>query len=88
MKGVIMNGNNKLTTKWFLALVALFDFMGLGIVVTIFPHLMLSKSSSFLSNTWSYNERLAILGFFLAIYPLGQFFGAAILVRHQHSILG
>ncbi|MGQ3892019.1 MFS transporter [Legionella sp. CNM-4043-24] len=74
-----MNGNNKLATKWFLVFVALFDFMGLGIVVTIFPHLMLSKSSSFLSTSWSYNERLGLLGLFLSVYPLGQFFGAAIL---------
>ena len=64
-------------TKWYLVLIALLDFMGLGVVVAIFPHLLLD--GSFLPQNWEHNTRLTALGIFLAVYPLGQFFGASIL---------
>jgi len=66
-------------TVLFLIVVTLIDFMGLGIVVTIFPKLLLDPSSYLLPASWKYASKLTALGLFLAIYPLGQFFGAAIL---------
>lgn len=66
-------------TIWYLVLVSLLDFMGLGVVVAIFPHLLLANIGDILSNHWSHEIRLTLLGLFLAVYPLGQFFGAAIL---------
>jgi MFS family permease len=74
-----MNNLNFTATRWYLVIVALLDFMGLGVVVTIFPHLLLDNTSHILPIVWSYNMRLTALGLFLAIYPLGQFFGAAIM---------
>ncbi len=65
--------------KWFLTLLILIDFMGVATVVVIFPHLFLSPTSALFTHYWSEGARLMLMGFFLAIYPLGQFFGAAIL---------
>ena len=59
--------------------VSLIDFMGLGMVVTLFPKLLLDPSLRMLPSSWGYDARLMLIGVFLAIYPLGQFFGAAIL---------
>ncbi len=63
----------------YLIAVTLVDFMGLGIVVTLFPKLLLNPDAFILPVTWTHAERLAAIGVFLAIYPLGQFIGAAIL---------
>ena len=63
----------------YLIAVTLVDFMGLGIVVTLFPKLLLDASTGILPLAWGHTERLTVLGIFLAIYPLGQFLGAAIL---------
>jgi len=63
----------------YLVLVALFDFIGLGMVVAIFPHMMITDAASLLPIAWDHQEKVIILGVFLAIYPLGQFFGASIL---------
>ena len=68
-------------TKWYLVVIALLDFMGLGMVVAIFPHLLVD--GNFLAH--SQQSRLTVLGIFLAVYPLGQFFGAAILGRLSDS---
>lgn len=76
-----MNIKNQSVTVWYLVLVALIDFMGLGVVVTVFPHLLLENATGIFPSDWTYNYRLTLLGIFLAIYPLGQFFGAAILGR-------
>jgi DHA1 family tetracycline resistance protein-like MFS transporter len=64
-------------TKWYLVLVALLDFMGLGVVVAIFPHMLLD--GHFLPQSWGHKTCLTALGVFLAVYPLGQFFGASVL---------
>jgi DHA1 family tetracycline resistance protein-like MFS transporter len=80
-----MNNINIFSTRWYLILVALLDFMGLGIVVTIFPHLFLDNTSQILPVFWSYNQKLTALGFFLAIYPLGQFFGATVFGKLSDS---
>lgn len=63
----------------YLIAVTLVDFMGLGIVVTLFPKLLLNPSAGLLPFAWTSVDRLTALGIFLAIYPLGQFIGAAIL---------
>ena len=68
---------NKKFTMVFLILVNLVDFIGLGIVVTLFPKLILDVSSGLISPDVSYKLRLIFLGVLLAIYPFGQFFGAA-----------
>ncbi len=72
-----MNSIQHKATKWYLVLIALLDFMGLGVVVTIFPHMLFE--GNLLPPGWDHNTRLTALGIFLAIYPLGQFFGASIL---------
>ncbi|PHM36277.1 multidrug transporter [Xenorhabdus mauleonii] len=64
---------------WYLVLVALLDFVGLGMVVAIFPHMMISDAASLFPDGWGHQEKVIMLGVFLAIYPLGQFFGASIL---------
>lgn len=65
--------------KWqvfYLTLLILLDFMGLATVVVLFPHLFLDPNSQLFPEAWSNGFRVSMLGFFLAIYPLGQFFGA------------
>jgi predicted MFS family arabinose efflux permease len=64
---------------WYLVLVALLDFIGLGMVVAIFPHMMISDAASLFPDGWDHQKKVILLGIFLAIYPLGQFFGASIL---------
>ncbi|MDC9604307.1 MFS transporter [Xenorhabdus griffiniae] len=64
---------------WYLVLVALLDFIGLGMVVAIFPHMMISDAASLFPDGWDHQKKVIMLGVFLAIYPLGQFFGASIL---------
>lgn len=63
----------------YLIAITLVDFMGLGIVVTLFPKLLLHPATGILPMAWNHAERLTALGVFLAIYPLGQFIGAAVL---------
>ncbi|MDX7985847.1 MFS transporter [Xenorhabdus sp. 12] len=63
----------------YLVLVALLDFIGLGMVVAIFPHMMISDAVSLFPSDWEHQEKVIMLGIFLATYPLGQFFGASIL---------
>ena len=74
-----MNNRQRNLNVGYLIAVALIDFMGLGIVVTLFPKLLLDPAMGMLPTAWGHSARLTALGLFLAIYPLGQFFGAAIL---------
>ena len=69
--------NNNAQLKCFFVSVAFLDFMGLGVVVAIFPHLLLD-GNIFLPHL-GHGARLTVLGLFLGVYPLGQFFGAAVL---------
>jgi len=69
---------NYFFTKSYLILVTLIDFMGLGIVVTLFPKLLLDPNMHILPFGWGEHIRLILIGCFLAVYPLGQFFGAVI----------
>ena len=71
---------NKTQKKWaaiFLTLVILVDFMGMATVVTLFPQLLLGAHSIFPAS-WSNTSKFSCMGVMLAIYPLGQFFGAPI----------
>lgn len=65
-------------TKWFLTLIVLVDFIGMAMVVVIFPHMFLSSDSSLFSPDALHANRLFMMGITLAIYPLGQFFGSSI----------
>jgi len=67
----------KKVTLLYLMLVILIDFMGMAMVVVIFPKLLL-HSTTLLSSLWVYEDRIKIMGVLLAIYPLGQIIGASI----------
>lgn len=73
-----MKINTKFWSILYLISVSLIDFMGLGIVVTLFPKLFLDPSLGLLPQAMGHSERLILIGVFLSIYPIGQFFGAAI----------
>lgn len=64
--------------KFLMTLVVLIDFMGVAIVVVLFPNVFLDTHSTLFSSAWSPSDRLIALGLCLAIYPLGQFFGSSI----------
>ena len=70
---------NIAATKYFLALIALINYMGLGLVITIFPNLILSNQEKLFTSHWALTNLYTLLGLFLAIYPLGQFIGSGIL---------
>ena len=65
-------------TRWYCALLILMDFMGLTITIVIFPKLLLSNTDGILPLTLSYSSKFALMGILLALYPLGQFFGATL----------
>lgn len=73
-----MSAVNVSVTKFLMTLVILIDFMGMAMVVVLFPNLFLDSNSGLFSSDWSYSNRLILLGFSLAIYPVGQFFGSSI----------
>jgi predicted MFS family arabinose efflux permease len=62
----------------YLVLVILADFIGLGVSVTTFPALLLRPGAASPAGA-DEAQQLVVLGLLLGIYPLGQFFGAAIL---------
>ncbi|WP_414148529.1 MFS transporter [Erwinia sp. BNK-24-b] len=64
---------------WYLVIVALLDFIGMGMVVAIFPHIIISNAVSLFPADWQPQQKIAMLGIFLGTYPLGQFFGASLL---------
>jgi DHA1 family tetracycline resistance protein-like MFS transporter len=55
------------------------DYLGWSIVFPIFAPFFLDPKNIIFSSAVSVTTRTAILGFFLAIFPLAQFFGAPIL---------
>jgi DHA1 family tetracycline resistance protein-like MFS transporter len=69
---------NESKIKFYLTLLILIDFMGVATVVVIFPHLFLNQDSLLFSASMSHSMRLILMGVFLCIYPLGQFFGATL----------
>jgi DHA1 family tetracycline resistance protein-like MFS transporter len=62
----------------YLILIILADFIGLGVSVTTFPALLLKPGGASPAGP-DEARQLVILGLLLGVYPLGQFFGAAIL---------
>ncbi|KTD62113.1 MFS transporter [Legionella spiritensis] len=74
-----MNKNsNEKFIKFLMTLVVLIDFMGVAIVVVLFPHIFLDQESLLFSSAWEHADKLIALGACLAVYPLGQFFGSSI----------
>lgn len=73
-----MKKANKSFIVWYCAALILIDFMGLAIVVVSFPKLLLSGIHTIFPAAWSYNYRFALMGVLLALFPLGQFFGASV----------
>ncbi|VEG92518.1 MFS transporter [Legionella spiritensis] len=71
------NSNDKFI-KFLMTLVVLIDFMGVAIVVVLFPHIFLDQESLLFSSAWEHADKLIALGACLAVYPLGQFFGSSI----------
>lgn len=63
----------------FLTSVILVDFMGMAIVVVLFPKLLLGAEG--VLSGWSHNSRYITMGLLMAIYPLGQIFGASTLAK-------
>ncbi len=55
-----------------------FDLVGLVLVFIIFSPLIVDPNRSILSDSVTFETRNLILGFLLAIYPLGQFFAALV----------
>jgi MFS family permease len=74
----MLNASRRITVAYLLGII-LADFIGLGVSVTTFPALLLKDQGQLLPASASEAQHLAILGLLLGIYPLGQFFGAAIL---------
>jgi len=74
-----MNKSNK-TILVALFLISLLDYFGLGVAFVVFSPLFLhlSGSTAILNPNDAYNLRLMWLSIALAIYPLGQFFGAGV----------
>ena len=73
--------NSCLYKKWivvYLVFVILLDFIGVASVVTLFPDLLLN-SEHFFPTSFSGSTKFIAMGFMLAIYPFGQFFGASLL---------
>lgn len=83
MHSSIMNHKG---TFIYLIAVTMIDYMGVGIVITLFPKLMLDPSMSILPAHWGHTARMIAIGIFLAVYPFGQFFGAAILGRLSDNV--
>lgn len=69
---------NKNFIKFLMTLVVFIDFMGVAIVVVLFPNIFLDNESMLFSSIGSHADRLVALGACLAIYPLGQFFGSSV----------
>ncbi len=65
-------------TKSILFTIALLDYMGFTIGATVFPELFLNHSIGMLSPEITYSTRMELMGFLLAVYPLGQFFSASV----------
>ncbi len=68
-----------LNKKWPLLLLAFLDYMGMVMVAAILPTILFD--STMLPPAWGEKARITLLGFYLALFPLGQFFGSAKLGR-------
>ncbi len=62
-----------------LFLIVFLDLIGIGIVLPVLAPLFLDTDSTLIPTHWSQDFRTIAFGFFVATYPLAQFFGAPIL---------
>ncbi|WP_115705341.1 MFS transporter [Legionella sainthelensi] len=76
--------NQEKKQLWIILLIVLISFLSSSIAYPIFPPLFLqSTSHSIIGTEWSETGRRILLGFTLAIFPLGQFIGAPILGKNS-----
>lgn len=73
-----MSLKNKNYILFFCMALILFDFMGLTITIVTFPKLLLS-SKGIMPDMLNYNHKYALMAILMALYPIGQFLGAATL---------
>lgn len=59
--------------------IVLLDMLGVGIVIPILAPLIIDHASTVVPVIWNDNFRSIVFGFFIAVYPIAQFFGAPIL---------
>lgn len=64
---------------WSIVFTVFLDLVGIGIVIPVVAPLMLNKASGVLDPSVPDQTRNILLGFLIACYPVGQFFGAPIL---------
>ncbi|MFA6024306.1 MAG: MFS transporter [Candidatus Gracilibacteria bacterium] len=68
--------NSKFLT---LFIIVFLDLMGIGIMIPVLAPMMLDPMSTLVPTLWTEATRNIALGVLVAVYPLGQFFGAPIL---------
>lgn len=73
-----MKKNFTKTILFYCVALILIDFMGLTITIVTFPKLMLDNNG-ILSSFQTYNHKFLLMALLMAMYPMGQFFGASIL---------
>ncbi|OGT29913.1 MAG: hypothetical protein A3E87_09240 [Gammaproteobacteria bacterium RIFCSPHIGHO2_12_FULL_35_23] len=62
-----------------LYLIIFFGFIGYSLMITIFTPMLMHAQNGFMAHESPMSQRVILLGFLLALYPLGQFLGAPIL---------
>jgi MFS family permease len=72
-------GKNDLRPLLPLYLVIVIAFLGYSRMVTLFVPMLMHQTSGFLPSSATTAQRTMALGVLLALYPLGQFFGAPML---------
>ena len=71
--------NTSPLTIFLLYVVYFFDLVGIVIAYVVLSPLILEPTTTVVPASWSLPQRNILIGFLLAIYPLGQFFAAPIL---------
>lgn len=76
-----MHGNKKQKGLFFLFFTVFLDMLGFGILIPIIPQLFANPTSQFylLAPDTSIGFGYILLGFLVAVFPLGQFFATSIL---------
>ena len=55
------------------------SFLGYAMTVALFVPMLMDRASAFLPAATSLHYRTILVGFIVAVYPLGQFFGSPVL---------
>ncbi|MGV3278317.1 MFS transporter [Rickettsiales bacterium LUAb2] len=66
-------------TKPILFIIALIDFMGFSVALTILPDLFIQSGNNFLPEHFDHSTRLILVGVALSLYPMGQFLSVSTL---------